>query len=127
MARTKPNSDPLSEFEDFLEYKGDKRSKDAIRLKKIREGLKTSGNAAMTELFVSVISHNLLIEKKLTDALVENEQLVTSDGSLNPAISKDLMKLRDNTLKYLKMLQSIKSKGGNDSNFNIADILNEDQ
>jgi len=125
MARTKPNADPLSEFEDFLEFKGDKRSKDAIRLKKIREGLKTSGNAAMTELFVSVISHNLLVEKKLTDTLVENEQLVTEDGSLNPAISKDLMKLRDNTLKYLKMLQSIKSKGGNSESFNIADFINE--
>lgn len=119
--------DILQEFENILEYQGDGRSKDAIKLKRIRQGLKEQGNAAMMELFISVISRNLLIEKKLTDKLLENEQLVTEDGNLNPAISKDLMKLRDNTLKYLKMLQSIKDKGGNSDSFNIADLLNEDK
>jgi hypothetical protein len=41
---------------------------------------------------------------------------VDTDGNLIPAISKDLLKLRDNTLKYLKMLQSIQSKSGKKSN-----------
>jgi hypothetical protein len=125
MARTKQEYDVFEEFQEILEYKGDKRTKDAIKLKKIRQGLKESGNQAMTELFVNVISHNLLIEQKLTDSLLEKDALLDEEGNLNPIVSKDLMKLRDNTLKYLKMLQSIKSKGDSGDSINLADFLDE--
>jgi hypothetical protein len=47
---------------------------------------------------------------------MQDGKLVDADGNLIPAISKDLLKLRDNTLKYLKMLQSIQSKSGKKSN-----------
>jgi hypothetical protein len=95
-------------------------------LKRIKEGLQTNGNQAMTELFCNVIAHNLLIEKKMTNQLLADDNLVDNDGNLNPAVSKDLLKLRANTLQYLKMLQKIKSSGGgNNDDFNIADLLDE--
>lgn len=120
------NYDPMEEFRNLLEFQGDGRTKDAIKLKRIKEGLQTNGNQAMMELFCNVISHNLLIEKKMTNQLLADDNLVDDDGNLNPAVSKDLLKLRANTLQYLKMLQKIKSSGGNNNNdINIADLLNE--
>lgn len=120
------NYDPMEEFRNLLEYQGDGRTKDAIKLKRIKEGLQTNGNQAMTELFCNVIAHNLLIEKKMTNQLLADDNLVDNDGNLNPAVSKDLLKLRANTLQYLKMLQKIKSSGGgNNDDFNIADLLDE--
>jgi hypothetical protein len=122
--------DELDVLEQFKHYVsadlGDGRSKSAIALKRIRNGLKADDNAALKEILVNVVSINLHIEKEMTDQLMQDGKLVDTDGNLIPAISKDLLKLRDNTLKYLKMLQSIQSKPGKkSSNSNLWDMIDE--
>ena len=122
--------DELDVLEQFKHYVsadlGDGRSKSAIALKRIRNGLKADDNAALKEILINVVSINLHIEKEMTDQLMQDGKLVDTDGNLIPAISKDLLKLRDNTLKYLKMLQSIQSKPGKKSNnSNLWDMIDE--
>ena len=105
----------LDILEQFKKYTSadlsDKRTSSSIALKRIRTALQQEDSAAIKEILVNVVSINLHIEKKLTDKLIQDGDLVDDDGNLLPAISKDLLKLRENTLKYLKMLQSVQNKG----------------
>jgi hypothetical protein len=51
---------------------------------------------------------------------------VDDEGNFLPAISKDLLKLRENTLKYLKMLQSVQNKGtGKQEKSSLWDMIDE--
>ena len=115
----------LQDFCDIINDLGiDGRTKKGITLARLKQGLKKGGNDAFVEIFTNIISLNLLLERELTQELLKQGKLVDASGNLNPAVSKDLMKLRDNTLKYLKMLQSVQGKTGN-KDFNIAELLND--
>ena len=122
------DSDILKYFADHVSADiSDGRTKSAIALKRIRQGLKSEGKEALREVLVNVISLNLHVEKQLTDYLLQNSSLVDDSGNLVPAISKDLLKLRQNTLQYLKMLQSLDSnKGGSSEGADsIRDLLDD--
>ena len=125
----KKDSD-LDILEQFKKYTSadlsDGRSKTAIALKRIRKGLQDEDHAALKEILINVISTNLHIEKQLTDKLVQDSNLVDDEGNLLPAISRDLLKLRDNTLKYLKMLQSVQNKGnGKQEKSSFLDMIDD--
>ena len=125
----KKDSD-LDILEQFKKYTSadlsDGRSKTAIALKRIRKGLQDEDHAALKEILINVISTNLHIEKQLTDSLMQDSNLVDDEGNLLPAISRDLLKLRDNTLKYLKMLQSVQNKGnGKQEKSSFLDMIDD--
>ena len=125
----KPKQDVfLKDFCDIINDLGvDGRTKKGITLARLKRGLKKGGNQTFIEIFTNIISLNLLLERELTQELLKQGKLVDPKGNLNPAVSKDLMKLRENTLKYLKMLQSVQGKGGkNNEGFNLAELLNDD-
>ena len=122
------DTDILKYFADHVSADiSDGRTKSAIALKRIRQGLKSEGKEALREVLVNVVSLNLHLEKQLTDNLLQNSSLVDDSGNLVPAISKDLLKLRQNTLQYLKMLQSLDSnKGGSSEGADsIRDLLDD--
>jgi hypothetical protein len=125
----KKDSD-LDILEQFKKYTSadlsDKRTSSAIALKRIRTALQQEDNSAIKEILINVISINLHLEKTLTDKLIQESNLVDDEGNLLPAISKDLLKLRENTLKYLKMLQSVQNKGtGKQEKSSLWDMIDE--
>ncbi len=117
--------DTLEQFRKYVSADlSDKRTKAAISLKRIRQGLQNNDNAALQEILINVISINLHVEKRMTDQLMQDNALTDDEGNLLPAISKDLLKLRDNTLKYLKMLQSMQNKN-NTSKDSMWDLIDD--
>ena len=114
----------LSEIVDSLGLDG--RVKTAVKVSRLRQGLRHGGVDAYKTIFINAISLNLLIENHLVKTLMKNEKFLDNEGNLSPAISKDLMKLRADTLSYLKMLNSLQSssKDGKQSN-PLAALLNE--
>lgn len=116
--------DTLEQFRKYVSADlSDGRTKSAIALKRIRKGLQDNDNAALSEILINVISINLHIEKRMTDQLMQDNALTDDEGNLLPAISRDLLKLRDSTLKYLKMLQSMQNKGKNADKSTIWDLI----
>lgn len=114
----------LSEIVNDLGIDG--RTKTAIKVNKIKQGLKHGGTKAFIEIFANNISLNLLIENELIKQIMQEQKFIDSEGNLTPAISKDLMKLRSDTLAYMKLLQSVQSNKGEKSNSNpLADLLND--
>lgn len=117
--------DTLEQFRKYVSADlSDKRTKAAISLKRIRQGLQNNDNAALQEILINVISINLHVEKRMTDQLMQDNALTDDEGNLLPAISKDLLKLRENTLKYLKMLQSMQNKN-NTSKDSMWDLIDD--
>ena len=114
----------LSEIVNDLGIDG--RTKTAIKINRIKQGLKHGGSKAFIEIFSNNIALNLLIENELIKQLMQEQKFIDSEGNLTPAISKDLMKLRSDTLAYLKLLQSVQNNKGEKSNNNpLANLLNE--
>ncbi len=104
----------------------DHRRKPAIKISRIKAALKNGGSDALSEIFIQNISLNLMIENQLVQELMQKGEFIDSEGNLSPAISKDLMKLRSDTLSYLKMLQSIQGNNKGDKPDNpLANLLNE--
>ena len=102
----------------------DERTTDGVLLKRIRKALKDNSAESFIVVFSNVIALNLLIERELTRKLIEKGSLVNDDGSLNPKFSKDLLKLRGDTLKYMKLLQSMQAQSPN-SEVDISSLLND--
>ncbi|MDY0222991.1 MAG: hypothetical protein RBR67_17815 [Desulfobacterium sp.] len=118
--------DDLGNLTDILNDLGiDGRTKPAIKVTRIKRALKTGGAKAFIEIFTANIALNLMIENELVKELMQKGEFIDDEGNLSPAISKDLLKLRNDTLSYLKMLQSVQNKTGETSNTNpLADLLN---
>ena len=120
------DNETLKQFADYVSADiKDGRTSSAIALKRIRRGLKQEGQQALKEVLVNVVSLNLHIEKRLSDSLLESNSLVDEQGNLVPAISKDLLKLRQNTLQYLKMLQAMEGKSKGNQETGIAELIDD--
>jgi hypothetical protein len=130
MKRTQKDNDiDLQGLSEIINDIGiDGRLKPAIKIANLRRGLKHGGNKAFIEIFANNIALNLLIENELIKAIMKDEKFLDAEGNLTPAISKDLMKLRSDTLAYMKLLQSVQSnKPGEKSNNPLSDLLNESE
>ena len=98
----------LEEFQKIInEIPIDGRKSDGILLKRLRNGLQQGGNEAIKTAITHSVAMNLLAEKKIIDQLLTDGRLVTEEGTLVDAIKKDLLKIRDNTLKYLRILEKL--------------------
>jgi hypothetical protein len=119
--------DDLANLSEIINDLGiDGRTKPAIKVNRIKRALKNGGSQAFIEIFSNNIALNLLIENELIKQIMQEQKFIDSEGNLSPAISKDLMKLRGDTLSYLKMLQTVQNKTGDKSDNNpLANLLNE--
>lgn len=104
----------------------DGRTSDGITLKRIQEGLAKGGNNTLRDVFINAISFNLLLERKIMDAVINEQTVVTKKGKLNATI-KELKDVRKETLQYFKLLRQIDKESGQNQGGDalLEDIINE--
>jgi anion-transporting ArsA/GET3 family ATPase len=89
----------------------DGRTRQAKAVEEVKIILEEAPEAATLAMLRASIATNHLLEREILDFVAKNTgKLLDQDGRLPPAISEDLLKMQNNSLKYLKALDLIERR-----------------